>query len=380
MNYIKFLSAGALLAVFISSALINGCNAREGQPQPSSATAPPIAQDPREASILTNLVQLTHDFDRAGEAYFSPDMKWIVFQASPHGQMHYQMYLAQLIWQGDRLVGAQKPIRISPENSRNTCGFFSADGKSLIFASTAGKENPNEIEGGYQRQGRNYRWEFPNGMDIYRTDNWLSKIQAAHGHDVNFAVHALTNNNVYDAEDAFSPDGKWICFTSLRSTDGDIYVMRSDGSNPVQITNNPGYDGGPFFSPDGKRLIYRSDRQKNDLLQIYIADLAFDAQGNITGKSAEHELTHDQFVNWGPYWYPDNRHIIFATSRQGHDNYELYAIRDDGTHDVRITYTAGPDILPVFSPDGKYLMWTCKRSANNTTQIFAARFHPPAGW
>ena len=125
MNYIKLLPAGALLAVFISSALLNGCNAREGQPQVSAASTPAIAQDPREASILTDLVQLTHDFDRAGEAYFSPDMKWIVFQASPHGQTHYQMYLAQLIWRGDRLVGAQKPIRISPENSRNTCGFFS---------------------------------------------------------------------------------------------------------------------------------------------------------------------------------------------------------------------------------------------------------------
>ena len=91
MNYIKLLPASAWLAVFISSALINGCNAREGQPNSSSATAPAIAQDPREASILTDLVQLTHDFDRAGEAYFSPDMKWIVFQASPHGQTHFGM-------------------------------------------------------------------------------------------------------------------------------------------------------------------------------------------------------------------------------------------------------------------------------------------------
>ena len=61
-------------------------------------------------------------------------------------------------------------------------------------------------------------------------------------------------------------------------------------------------------------------------------------------------------------------------------NYELYVIRADGTHDVRVTYTPGPDILPIFSPNGKWLMWTCKRSGNNTSQVFVAKFTPPAGW
>ncbi len=369
--------SGALLVVL---ALFVGCSAKNHAARPSASSASAVPQDEREKPILSDLIQLTHDFDRAGEAYFSPDMKWIIFQASPHGQPHYQMYLAQLQWSGDRIVGAGTPIQISPPDSRNTCGFFSPDGKSLIFASTAGKENPDEKEGGYQREGRDYRWAFAAGMEIYRMDNWSEQIARSGGGPLNFARHALTDNNVYDAECAFSPDSKWICFTSMRSNDGDVYVMRSDGSHVVQITDNPGYDGGPFFSPDGKRLVYRSDRHKNNLLQLFVADLAFDAEGNITGKSAEHQLTNDVNVNWGPYWHPDGRHLIFATSRHGHANYELYAIRDDGTHEVRITYTPGPDILPVFSPDGKYLMWTCKRSDNQTTQIFAARFHPPEGW
>jgi hypothetical protein len=43
-------------------------------------------------------------------------------------------------------------------------------------------------------------------------------------------------------------------------------------------------------------------------------------------------------------------------------------------------YVDGADILPVFSNDGKYLMWTSKRSADKTTQIFVARFKPPVDW
>jgi Tol biopolymer transport system component len=334
-----------------------------------------------EADTLSDIVQLTHGFDRAGEAYFSPDMKWIVFEAVPKGQQHYQMYLVQLTYTGDRITGAQEPIRISPEPSRNTCGFFSPDGKSLIFASTAGKEDPAEPSEGYQRNGRNYRWAFPHGMEIFRSDDWREKAEAAKpGSAIDLATHPITNNDVYDAEGAFSPDGKWIVFCSLRTTDGDVYVMHPDGSHAVQMTNNPGYDGGPFFAPDGKRLVYRSDRNHNDLLQIFVGDLAFDAAGEITGIAKEHQLTNDQNVNWGPWFHPDNHHIIFSTSRHGHTNYELYVMRDDGTHDIRITYTDGADILPVFSNDGKYLMWTSKRAPDGTTQIFLARFTPPKGW
>lgn len=336
---------------------------------------------PGESATLSDITQLTAHFDRAGEAYFSPDMKWIIFEAMPEGVEQYQMYVARLKHSGDDIVGAEEPIRISPQPSRNTCGFFSPDGHSFIFASTAGKEDASQPAEGYQRQGRSYRWDFAKGMEIFRVDDWQQKLaNIPSGGSINLATNPITDNNVYDAEGAYSPDGKWLVFCSLRSSDGDVYVMHPDGSHVVQLTDKPGYDGGPFFSPDGKRVVYRSDRKHNDLLQIFVGDLAFDEQGNITGLKAEHQLTNDNNVNWGPYWHPDGRHIIYATSRHGHQNYELYVMRDDGSHNIRITYTDGADILPVFSNDGKYLMWTSKRAPDHTTQIFIAKFTPPADW
>src|SRR4051812_28945928 len=101
------------------------------------------AADGRETS-LSDVVQLTRDFDRAGEAYFSPDGNWIIFQATPKGEKQYAMYVAKLDRTADRITGAGMPKRISPPNSRNTCGFFSPDGGSLIFASTAGKEKGDD--------------------------------------------------------------------------------------------------------------------------------------------------------------------------------------------------------------------------------------------
>src|SRR3954471_17037295 len=173
--------------------------------------SPSIAQEiPKEP--LEEVTQLTSGFARAGEGYFSPDMKWIIFQAVPQGEEQYQMYLAKLHITENQPAKIDAPIRISPENSRNTCGYFSPDGKSLIFASTTGKENPDEPTSGYQREGRDYRWSYPTGMEIFRADNWLELIQTVKPDEIlNLATHPLTSNDAYDAECALSPDGKWIC-------------------------------------------------------------------------------------------------------------------------------------------------------------------------
>ena len=188
---------------------------------------------------MSDVVQLTSGFPRAGEAYFSSDVKWIIFQAAPQGEQHYQMYVARLRWQGDRITGIDEPVRISPPNSRNTCGYFSPDGRSILFASTAGKEDPGGPAAGYQRQGGNYRWDFPNGMEIFRSDDWRDAISAAGAGaaPVDLARNRITENDAYDAEGAYSPDGKWIVFGSRSDGDSELYVMRPDGSDAVRLTH-----------------------------------------------------------------------------------------------------------------------------------------------
>src|SRR4051812_27640264 len=57
--------------------------------------AEPVDGAPREP-YLSNVTQLTSGFEKAGEAYFSPDMKWIIFQAAPKGQQQYQMFVAKV--------------------------------------------------------------------------------------------------------------------------------------------------------------------------------------------------------------------------------------------------------------------------------------------
>src|SRR5690348_1775694 len=68
-----------------------------------------VRADGRETS-LSDVIQLTKGFERAGEAYFSPDMNWIIFQATPKGEKQYAMYVAKLQRSGDRIIGTDLPI------------------------------------------------------------------------------------------------------------------------------------------------------------------------------------------------------------------------------------------------------------------------------
>lgn len=336
-----------------------------------------------ESESLSNVIQLTSGFDRTGASCFSRDMRWILFQAAPRGQRQFQLYVAKIRWmKADHpepdgslalqreISGIERPIRITPAGSRNTCGSFSPDGLSVIFASTAGKEGADLSAG----------TGFPAGMEIFRADGWEGAVALANpakGFDL--AQHPLTDNAAYDGECAYSPNGKWICFTSNREGNLNVYVMHADGSHMVRITQTPGYDGGASFSPDGKSLVYHSDRNGDHLLQIVVGDLAFDEHGEITGLKAEHLLTHEANANWGASWDPDGQHIIYSTNKQGHGNYELYLMRRDGSLKTRITFSPGADILPVFSPEGRYLMWTSQRTADHTTEIFLGKFALPWG-
>ncbi|MBK8269468.1 MAG: PD40 domain-containing protein [Planctomycetes bacterium] len=310
-----------------------------------------------EETFLTNVRQLTladMGLTKSGEAYFSPDLKRVIFQAFPAGEHEYQMYTIELDEAGNALRDSLH--RISPPGGACTCGNFRPDGEKLIYASSylnPNVPNPNK----YHREGSTYKWDMPGGMDVIEANIDGSEPKQ------------LTQQLGYDAECAYSPDGKQIVFSSDRDGDPDLYIMSADGTDVRQLTNKPGYDGGPFFSPDGKKVIFRADRKQDDHLQIFVIN---------TDGTGEKQLTsHSDVVNWAPYWLPDGRSIVFATSVHGHYNYEVYYldIRTGRFH--RITYSPGFDGLPVISHDGKWMMWTSQRTTDGQSQVFLADFKKP---
>jgi Tol biopolymer transport system component len=102
-------------------------------------------------------------------------------------------------------------------------------------------------------------------------------------------------------------------------------------------------------------------------LELYIMNLKERKPVRITANGA---------ANFGPYWHPDGRHIIFSSNM--HDpqgrNFDLYLI-DIETRDIeRITHYDGFDGFPMFSHDGKQLVFASNRLGKETgeTNVFIA--------
>ena len=342
--------------------------------------------------MLSHPIQLTFssEFYKAGEAYFSDDGTRLIFQAVPavgEGETpddHYGMYISDVVRDDDGEVSAlDNTRRISPPDSANTCGwFYPGRNDRLLFATTT-TAPVNAAPPGYQRESGDYRWQFPPEMDIIAVD-LADADGTAHGFET-----LVSDESAYLAEGSISPDGRHLLYTSLATGDGDLWVKDLHTGDVRPIVEAAGYDGGPFFSPDGRRITYRSDRKKNDLLQVFVADLAFGDDGSIIGIEREHQITRNDHVNWCPFWIRDGRSLVYATSQIGHYNYEIFIVDADagfdggplryGTGARRVTDMAGFDGLPAFSFDGKTMVWTSKRSGDEGSQLWASGFDQHAG-
>jgi Tol biopolymer transport system component len=101
---------------------------------------------------------------------------------------------------------------------------------------------------------------------------------------------------------------------------------------------------------------------------------------DVDGKNDRTLAENLAWVQWCPFWYTDSKHILFAAadhSTMMRPNYDLYWMNVDSGKQQRITFAPGADILPVFTKDGKKMMWTSTRDGRSPAQLYIADFTPP---
>ena len=310
---------------------------------------------------LRNIKQLTFGGENA-EAYFSSDGKQLVFQATREGHGCDQIYTMD--------VDGSNVKMISNGEGRTTCSYFFPSDKRVLYSSThlGDKQCPPRPD-----YSRGYVWAVYPTFDIFAADADGSNRKR------------LTDTPGYDAETTITLDGKKLVFTSMRDGDLDIYTMDADGKNVRRLTNELGYDGGPFWSYDGKQIVYRAHHPKTDeekadytslLKQNLIRPTVLEIFVMNADGSNKRQVTNNGKANFGPYFFPDGKRIIFSSNlddARGR-NFDLYKINVDGTGLERITFNDTFDGFPMFSPDGKKLVFASNRNAAKAgdTNIFIA--------
>ena len=340
----------------------------------TGANQEPGTRNP-EQEFLSRVRRLTVEGRRAGESYWSPDGQRLVFQSEREpGNPFYQIYAL------DFATGDTK--RISPGYGKTTCAFIRPQSDEILFASTHHDPRSKQLqkeELDFRASGkeRRYAWDYDPEFDIY---SYAEK---------SGTYRRLTNARGYDAEASYSPDGRWIAFSSMRdayervltpaekkqleidpSYFGEIYIMRADGLGQKRLTMTAGYDGGPFFSPDGSRIVWRRFDEQGLIANVWTMKLDGTDQRQITDFGS---------MSWAPYIHPSNEYIVFASNKLGFENFEVYMVDVDGRKEpVRVTYSEGFDGLPVPSPDGRRMAWTSSRGGGREGQVFLAEWNHQA--
>jgi len=144
-------------------------------------------------------------------------------------------------------------------------------------------------------------------------------------------VKPLIKNIGLDVEPNFSPDGKFIVFSSSRSGKPELYKIELGTGIQTRLTFSRHYNSSPSWSPMGDMIAFSGldnpfGKGSGSKFDVFLV--------NPQGTKIE-RLTIDSGNNENPSWAPNGRHLVYSSTRnKGSD---IYMINNDGTGETRLT-------------------------------------------
>jgi Tol biopolymer transport system component/predicted Ser/Thr protein kinase len=171
----------------------------------------------------------------------------------------------------------------------------------------------------------------------------------------------LTSKPGLEDEPTWSPDGKFIAYTTDERGNLDIVVQPVGGGQEIRVADSPADEAQPAWSPDGGKLAFVSARDHEGRLSIALGMSRL--QWYMNGKGGDIFLvpalggTPVKLVENGyyPAWSPDGKQIVFQSNREG--TWDLWTISLEGGVPERLTSDEIAEYHPHWSADGEWIVY-----------------------
>jgi dipeptidyl aminopeptidase/acylaminoacyl peptidase len=265
-------------------------------------------------------VRLTSSSKSETQPRFSPDGRYLAFLSGREGKKNQ-------VWLLDRRGG--EAVKLTDYKADVSGLSWSPDGKRLALV--VGDVDPDEEDEEKAEGGGEEKIKTPKPIVIRRLqflrdgEGFLRELhQHLHVFDVESKKSVQVTSGPYDDDDpAWSPDGRWIAFTSNRTAEpdsndnSDIFVVEAkEGQKPRAVTTSNVTDRSPSFSPDGKSIVYLAGGDPKDFWYATNHVAVIPVAGG-EPRALTREL--DRNVE-SPRFSPDGRSIYFILEDGGNEH------------------------------------------------------------
>jgi Tol biopolymer transport system component len=166
------------------------------------------------------------------------------------------------------------------------------------------------------------------------------------------SVRELTHDGALALSPVWSPDGRFVYFSSSRGGTLNVWKIAVDTGEPRRITAGVGDDAEIDLSADGKRLVFSSYHANVNLAEVRIQGKTKAALQWLTTDSARGEHA--------PSYSPDGREIAYMSSHSGSEHESIWVMNADGSQPVRIVEDDRISVLPRWTPDSRDLVYVSR--------------------
>jgi TolB protein len=201
----------------------------------------------------------------------------------------------------------------------------------------------------------------PNGGDIFT--------MKSDGSDVK-QLTTFADNGGAACCGSWSPNGRQLVFAAFPAgaSTYQLWMMNADGSNQHQLLNDSnGFDLQPNFSPDGSQIVF------NRFSSVFQGAI-YRIQADGTGLAALVDFDPNPDINdFNPIYSPDGRTIAFDSVDRSGLIYAVYVMNADGSQLHAVSPPWLEAWIPDWSPDGKKMIFS-------TRALYPQNTLTPQGW